>query len=36
MPSSLNPRELVIIAIPDHLHYGIIMEALKANQNVFV
>ena len=33
--SALEPNQLVIIAIPDHLHYEIIIEALNANQNVF-
>lgn len=27
-------RQAVAIAVPDHLHYGIVMEALKHNQHV--
>jgi len=31
--SALEPNQLVIIAIPDHLHYEIIIEALNAIEN---
>ncbi len=32
--SSMQPDNLVIVAVPDPLHYEIIMEALNQNQNV--
>jgi len=30
----MPPRQAVIVAVPDQLHYGTVMEALKANQHV--
>jgi len=30
----LGPRQAVIVALPDPLHYGAVMEALKAQQHV--
>lgn len=32
--ASMKPRQLVIVAMPDHLHYEVVMEALKNDQNV--
>ena len=32
--STMNPRQMVIVAMPDHLHYPVVMEALKNNQHV--
>ena len=32
--SKMKPRQAVVVAIPDHLHYGVVMEALKQNQHV--
>ncbi|HOV33316.1 MAG TPA: Gfo/Idh/MocA family oxidoreductase [Candidatus Hydrogenedens sp.] len=31
---SLSPRQCVFVALPDHLHYPAIMEALNADQHV--
>lgn len=31
---SLPPRQLVVVAVPDALHYGAVMSALKADQHV--
>ena len=31
---SLSARQAVIVALPDPLHYGAVMEALRANQHV--
>lgn len=31
---SLKPYNVVVVAMPDHLHYPVIKEALKNNQNV--
>ena len=30
----MPPRQAVIIAMPDHLHYEVVMEALNNNQNI--
>jgi D-galacturonate reductase len=30
----IKPRQLVIVAMPDQLHYNVVMEALKNNQHV--
>ena len=30
----MKPRQVVIVAMPDQLHYSVIMEALKNNQHV--
>jgi D-galacturonate reductase len=32
--SKMRPRQLVVVAMPDHLHYPVVMEALKNNQHV--
>lgn len=32
--SKMKPRQIVVIAIPDHLHYSAVIEALKRNQHV--
>lgn len=32
--SNMKPRQAVVVAMPDHLHYEVVMEALKNNQNV--
>jgi D-galacturonate reductase len=32
--AKMKPRQLVIVAMPDHLHYPVVMEALKNNQHV--
>jgi predicted dehydrogenase len=32
--ASLPPRQAVVVALPDHLHYAAVMEALKHDQNV--
>jgi len=34
--AKLPPRQLVIISTPDHLHYEMVMAALRANQHVIV
>jgi len=28
------PRQAVVVAVPDHLHHGVVMDALNANQHV--
>ncbi len=30
----MKPRQIVVVAMPDHLHYPVVMEALQANQHV--
>ncbi len=30
----LPPRSIVVVAVPDHLHYGVILEALRHDQHV--
>jgi D-galacturonate reductase len=30
----MEPRQAVVVAMPDQLHYHVVMEALKANQHV--
>jgi len=32
--SSMNPRQIVVVAMPDQLHYQVITEALHNNQHV--
>ncbi len=32
--AALEPRNAVIVALPDHLHYPVVMEALRCNQHV--
>ena len=32
--SEMKPRQMVIVAMPDQLHYTVVMEALKNNQHV--
>ncbi len=32
--SEMKPRQMVIVAMPDQLHYPVVMEALKYNQHV--
>ncbi len=32
--ASMKPRQAVVVAMPDHLHYEVVMEALNCNQNV--
>ncbi len=32
--SKMKPRQAVVVAMPDQLHYTVVMEALKNNQNV--
>lgn len=34
MLAALPPRNLVVVAVPDQLHYQIVMAALQANQHV--
>jgi D-galacturonate reductase len=32
--AKMKPRQIVIVAMPDHLHYPVIMEALTNNQHI--
>jgi predicted dehydrogenase len=32
--SGIKPRQAVVVAMPDHLHYQVVMDALKHNQHV--
>jgi len=32
--SGMKPRQCVVVAMPDPLHYGVVMEALRNTQNV--
>ncbi len=32
--ASMKPRQAVIVAMPDHLHYDVVMEALRCDQHV--
>jgi D-galacturonate reductase len=32
--AGMKPRQLVIVAMPDQLHYPVVMEALKNNQHI--
>ena len=32
--TSMKPRQLVIVAMPDQMHYPVVMEALKHNQHI--
>jgi D-galacturonate reductase len=32
--SGMKPRQLVIVAMPDQMHYPVVMEALKHNQHI--
>lgn len=32
--SKMKPRQVVVVAMPDHLHYEVVLEALECNQNV--
>ena len=32
--SGMKPRQLVIVAMPDQLHYPVVMEALRNNQHI--
>ncbi len=32
--SKMRPRQVVVVAMPDHLHYDVVMEALECNQHV--
>jgi D-galacturonate reductase len=32
--AKMKPRQMVIVAMPDQLHYSVIMEALKNNQHI--
>ena len=32
--AKMRPRQIVIVAMPDHLHYPVVMEALKHDQHV--
>lgn len=32
---ALSPQQLVIVAVPDHLHYGIIIDALERDQHLY-
>src|SRR5687768_4318245 len=32
--ANMPPRNLVVVAVPDHLHYSTIKQALDANQHV--
>jgi D-galacturonate reductase len=32
--AEMKPRQLVIVAMPDHLHYPVVMEALNCNQHI--
>lgn len=32
--AGMPPRQAVVVAMPDHLHYPVVMEALKHNQHV--
>ncbi len=32
--AGMKPRQLVIVAMPDQLHYPVVMEALKHNQHI--
>jgi predicted dehydrogenase len=32
--ASMKPRQMVIVAMPDQLHYPVVMEAIKNNQHV--
>ena len=30
----MKPRQMVIVAMPDQLHYPVVMEALRNNQHI--
>jgi len=32
--SKMKPRQMVIVALPDQLHYHVVMEALNSNQHI--
>lgn len=32
--ASMPPRQLVVVAMPDQLHYMVVMEALKNDQHI--
>lgn len=32
--AKMKPRQMVVVAMPDQLHYEVIMEALKSNQHI--
>ncbi len=32
--ASMKPRQMVVVAMPDNLHYQVVMDAFKNNQNV--
>jgi len=32
--ASMKPRQMVVVAMPDHLHYPVVIDALKNNQHV--
>jgi len=32
--SGMKPRQMVVVAMPDQLHYEVVMEALKHNQHI--
>ena len=32
--ASMRPRQAVVVAMPDHLHYPVVMEALRHDQHV--
>lgn len=32
--AKMNPRQMVVVAMPDQLHYAVIMEALKNDQHI--
>jgi len=32
--AKMSPRQTVVVAVPDHLHYEIVKEALNNNQNI--
>ena len=32
--AAMKPRQMAVVAMPDQLHYPVVMEALAANQNV--
>ena len=32
--ASLQPRQLVVVAVPDHLHHEVVMAALRSDQHV--
>lgn len=34
--AAMPPRQLVVIGVPDQLHFEVVMNALRANQNVIV